>query len=189
MLAVFAIGPVFGLPLVGRYVRTPAVLLSLFYGLAVFGWLLLPEGPVRTRWRAVGLVALALSVVYLPWHVDLVSDLRGRVDAFGRYYESLKEVGESEAVRDAVDACGPLSVSDHRPMPHVRWWLRGEPGSVRTVEGAPAALTGVLLLPRSTPNTRRFYRDAYPRLQPPPDYRRLYRNRDWVVFAAPGCEN
>src|SRR5215210_8150687 len=44
MLAVFLAGPLFGLPLIGRYVRTPAVLLSLFYGLAVFGWRILPPG-------------------------------------------------------------------------------------------------------------------------------------------------
>ena len=37
MTAVFAIGPVFGLPLIGRYLRTPAMLLALFYGLAVCG--------------------------------------------------------------------------------------------------------------------------------------------------------
>jgi hypothetical protein len=55
------------------------------------------------------------------------------------------------------------------------------------VEGRPAALTGVLLIPRNTPNTRRFYRDDFPRLNPPPDYRPLYRNRDWAVFTAPGC--
>ena len=34
ILLVFAAGPIFGLPLIGRYVRTPAILLSLFYGLA-----------------------------------------------------------------------------------------------------------------------------------------------------------
>ena len=37
MIAVFMIGPFFGLPLIGRYVRTPSVLLALFYGLAVAG--------------------------------------------------------------------------------------------------------------------------------------------------------
>ena len=42
MLVVFLISPIFGLPLIGRYVRTPAVLLSVFYGLAVFGWQMLP---------------------------------------------------------------------------------------------------------------------------------------------------
>ena len=49
MLAVFAAGPLFGLPLIRRYVETPAVLLTLFYGLAVCGFTLLPHGPARTR--------------------------------------------------------------------------------------------------------------------------------------------
>ena len=35
MTLVFMVGPVFGLPLIGRYVRTPSVLLTPFYGLAV----------------------------------------------------------------------------------------------------------------------------------------------------------
>ena len=38
MVAVFAIGPIFGLPLIRRYIATPAVLLTLFYGLAVVGF-------------------------------------------------------------------------------------------------------------------------------------------------------
>ena len=50
MLAVFLASPLFGLPLIGRYVRTPAVLLALFYGLAVFGWRMLPPGDERRRW-------------------------------------------------------------------------------------------------------------------------------------------
>jgi hypothetical protein len=187
MLAVFALGPVFGLPLVGRYVRTPAVLLSLFYGLAVFGWLLLPDGTPRRRWRALGLLALALSVVYLPKHVDLISGLRDRVDSYGRYYDSLQQVGRSGDVRAAVAACGPLSAADHRPIPHVRWWLRAPPGSVRTVEGDPTSLTSLLLVPRDTRPVRRFYRDAFPQVKPPRDYRRLYRNRDWAVYADPRC--
>ena len=41
MTLVFMIGPAFGLPLIGRYVRTPSVLLTLFYGLAVCGFLTL----------------------------------------------------------------------------------------------------------------------------------------------------
>ena len=48
MTAVFAIGPIFGLPLIARYIRTPAVLLTLFFGLALCGWLLLPRGRERT---------------------------------------------------------------------------------------------------------------------------------------------
>ena len=44
MVAVFAVGPLFRLPLIRRYIATPAVLLTLFYGLAVAGWTMLPRG-------------------------------------------------------------------------------------------------------------------------------------------------
>ena len=47
MLVVFLLSPFFGLPLIGRYVRTPAVLLAVFYGLAVFGWKMLAGGESR----------------------------------------------------------------------------------------------------------------------------------------------
>src|SRR5215212_4670525 len=60
MLAVFLASPLFGLPLIGRYVRTPAVLLAPFYGLAVCGWRMLPAGPDRRRWAIVGVAAAAL---------------------------------------------------------------------------------------------------------------------------------
>src|SRR4029078_3748964 len=70
MVAVFAVGPIFGLPLIRRYIATPAVLLTLFYGLAVAGWLMLPRGRARTGWTAVGALAVLLSVVYIPWHYD-----------------------------------------------------------------------------------------------------------------------
>ena len=48
MVAVFAVGPLFGLPLIRRYIETPAVLLMLFYGLAVCRLAMLPRGRART---------------------------------------------------------------------------------------------------------------------------------------------
>src|SRR5215210_3404724 len=57
MVAVFAIGPIFGLPLIRRYIATPAVLLTLFYGLAVAGWTMLPRGRARTGWLLAGIVS------------------------------------------------------------------------------------------------------------------------------------
>src|SRR3712207_9571125 len=67
-----------GLPLIGRYVRTPAILLAILYGAAVFGWLLLPEGRSRRRWLAAGVVAALLSLVFLPKQVDLLRGLEDR---------------------------------------------------------------------------------------------------------------
>ena len=46
MTVVFMAGSLFGLPLIGRYVRTPAVLLTLFYGLSRVR---VPDAPGRPR--------------------------------------------------------------------------------------------------------------------------------------------
>ena len=120
----------FGLPLIGRYVRTPAVLLALFYGLAVFGWRMLPRGEERRRWAIAGVLAAALSLVWLPWHVSMLSGLDDRLVYQGAYYRDLREVGRAPAVRAALERCGPVATADHRPIPHLRWWLgdAGEPG-------------------------------------------------------------
>ena len=188
MLAVFLASPLFGLPLIGRYVRTPAVLLALFYGLAVFGWRMLPAGDERRRWLVAGVLAAALSVAFLPWHVKMLSSLDDRLVYQGAYYRDLREVGRAPAVRAALAECGPIATADHRPIPHLRWWLEGDPGTVAPV-GDRAAVRGsqLLLLPRRTRQMRRFYRENFPTTKRPAGSRLLYRNASWRVFAAPGC--
>ncbi len=187
MTAVFAIGPLFGLPLIGRYVRTPAVLLTLFYGLAVFGWQLLAPGTARRAWLAVGVVAVALSVAFVPRHVTMLQGLERRIDADGALYADLRQVALSPAVRRALAGCGPLTTSDHRPVPHLRYWLDGPPRSVRTVASGASPMSGVFLTPREVPLATRFYRRNFPLVEPPASYRPLYENRSWRVAAAPRC--
>lgn len=185
MTAVFAIGPVFGLPLIGRYLRTPAVLLALFYGVAVCGWALLPEGRARRRWLAVGMFALALSVVFLPRHVSMLDGLHKRIDREGKLYGDLREVGYAPAVRAAYRSCDFLTAADHRPIPYLRYWLGGKPGTVGTAEAGPVG--GPLVVPRRTFYARRFYRENLPVIHPPPGYHKVYENRSWRAFAAASC--
>ena len=187
MLAVFAIGPLFGLPLIGRYVRTPAVLLALFYGLAAFGWLLLPPGRSRRRWCVAGMVALAASVAWLPRHVGMLRALDARIERDSRFYADLQRVGEAPAVRRAFAACGPLSAADHRPIPYARFWLDAGPGAVGTVESDASPLGELLLVPRRAAHVRRFYRENFPRVARPPGYATLYANGSWRVLASPRC--
>jgi hypothetical protein len=188
MLAVFAVGPLFGLPLIRRYVDTPAVLLTVFYGLAVAGFTLLPRGRSRTRWMVAGGIAAALSLAYLPWHVSQLDSLDRRVRLDGAMYRHLERVGDSRRVRAAFERCAPLTTGDRRPIPFVRFGLDGDPGTVRTTEGGAAPMGRVLLLPRRGWSTGRFYRhQSFPRVQPPEGYRRIFRNTSWRVFAAPGC--
>jgi hypothetical protein len=191
MLAVFAIGPLFGLPLIGRYVRTPAILLALFYGLAVAGWVLLARGSgARRIWVAVGVVCALLSVAFVPWKQwDMLRGLDRRFELDGRLYADLRDVGDAAVVRRAFDACGGLSTAEHRPIPYVRWWLDGDPGTVGTIRKRASPLGELLLVPRRVPNVRRFYRENFPRRtgRRPAGWRTLYSNGSWRVYAAPGC--
>ena len=190
MTAVFAIGPVFGLPLIGRYLRTPSIFLALFYGLAVFGWMLLPrESKLRRGWLVVGVIAALLSVAYLPKHADLLSALDTRAVREGGLYSDLRAAGEAPVVRAAFARCGTLTAGDHRPVPYIRWWIDGDPGSVGTVEKRARAPGALFLVPRRTFIPRWFYtvnlRLASP--SPPAGYRQLYQNRSWRIYARPGC--
>ena len=189
MVVVFAIGPAFGLPLIRRYVETPAVLLTLFYGLAVCGWLLLPAGSrSRRHWQIAGLVAVALSAAYLPWHVRMLSGIERRLDVDGARYSDLQAAAEAPAVVNAFANCAPLTVGDHRPLPFVRFWLDGDPGSVTTVEGGADPMGGALLMPVRSYTTRRVYRGAeFPRVAIPAGWSTIYRNRSWRVYAPREC--
>ena len=188
MTAVFAVGPLFGLPLIRRYVETPAVLLTLFYGLAVCGWLMLPKGRSRTRWMVLGGVAVALSVAYIPWHAKKLNNVERRVKVDTRMYGTLQRITEAPKMRAAFAKCPSLTVANHRPLPFVRFWLDAPPGTVRTVESGAGPMGDLLLLPRRTQFTRRLYsRRTYPAVRPPAGYERVLRTRAWRLFAAPGC--
>jgi len=188
IIAVFMAGPIFGLPLIGRYVRTPSVLMTLFYGLAVCGWMLLPPGRERRIWLGAGIVAAALSLVFVPWHARMLGNMRDNLSERSQVYEDLRDAGRAPAVRTAVRACGGLvSAADHRPIPHLRWWLDTPPDSVGTPEAGASPLRKVLVAPRDVRAMRRFYDKAYPSVTPPDGYRPVYRNRSWRVLVAQGC--
>jgi hypothetical protein len=186
MTAVFAIGPLFGLPLIGRYLRTPAILLTLFYGLAVCGWALLPDGRDRRRWLAAGMLALAFSVAVLPWHVGMLNGLHTRIAREGKLYGDLRALGEAPAVRASFEKCPMLTAADHRPIPYLRYWLDGDPGSVNTLENDDRDLRTMLVVPRRTFYARRFYKENFPPV-PETNMRLVYENRSWRAYAAPGC--
>jgi hypothetical protein len=187
MTAVFAIGPLFGLPLIRRYIETPAVLLTLFYGLAVAGWLMLPKGPARTRWMLVGGLAVALSLAYIPWHAKKLNNVDRRTNVDARMYTKLQNFVETPRVRAAYAQCPSLSLSDHRPLPYVRYWLDAKPGTVTTVESGVSPMGDLLLVPRRTRATRRFFISDAEIVRPPANYRQFKRTKFWRAFAAPGC--
>jgi hypothetical protein len=187
ILLVFAAGPLFGLPLIGRYVRTPAILLALFYGLAVMGWQLLPEGESRRRWMWAGGAAALFSVIFLPWHFSMLHNLYRTSHRNGKFYADLRTAARAPAVKSAFAACGRFSTADHRPVPYLRYWLHGKPNSVGTIEKHTSPLAQLLLVPRRTKFARRFYLKNFPHVKPPPGWSTIYQNRSWRVYEAPGA--
>jgi hypothetical protein len=188
MVAVFAVGPVFGLPLIRRYISTPAVLLCLFYGLAVAGWAMLPPGGSRRAWTVAGVVAALLSVAWLPWHYDMLATVERRIDRDGVFYADLQQAMEAPAVKAAFERCPDLTAGDHRPMPYARFWLNGDPGTVSTVEGDASPMGKLLLMPVRGPTTRRIYPPkVFPKVATPAGWETIYENRSWRVSADPGC--
>jgi hypothetical protein len=188
MVIVFMVGTLFGLPLIARYVRAPSILLTLFYGLAVCGWLLLPPGRERRIWMYAGGLTAALSIAFVPWHVRMLGDVRAHQRERARVFADLRDAARAPAVRSAVERCGSrISAADYRPIPHLRWWLDTPPFSVSTIKDGASPLRRVLLAPRDVRSMRRFYDEQYPRITPPADYRPVYRNESWRVLAAPEC--
>src|SRR3954447_7100304 len=188
MTLAFAAGPIFGLPLIRRYMETPAVLLALFYGVAVAGWLQLPPGRTRRIWLGIGACAALLSIVWLPWHVSMLRTVHKRIASDSVLYGDLRQAGNAPAVRRVFAACPPLTGGDRGRLPSIRWWLEGAPGSFTTSKGGSDPLSRVLLSPRHSPTTRRIYGPAtFPKVAIPAGWTRIYRNRSWRVFAAPGC--
>ena len=114
--------------------------------------------------------------------------MRENLDEREAVYADLRDAGRAPAVNAAFERCGErMSAADHRPMPHLRWWLDAPPFSVSTPEAGASPLQRVLLAPRDVRAMRRFYDEEYPRIEPPADYRVIYRNDSWRVFAAPDC--
>jgi hypothetical protein len=98
-------------------------------------------------------------------------------------------VARAPVVRAAFAACGPLTTADHKPIPYLRDWLGGNPGSVRTIENGLGSLGRLLLVPRRSADALAFYGHKFPAhtAQRPAGWRTLERGRDFAVYAAPTC--
>jgi mannose/fructose/N-acetylgalactosamine-specific phosphotransferase system component IIC len=187
MTAVFAIGPIFGLPLIARYIRTPSVLLALFFGLALVGWTTLPKTRERTGWLLAALATAALFIAFLPSNVDQLHALHTRSAREGGFWRGIEDAGGAKPVRAAFERCGAITTTDNRPIPYLRYWLDADPGQVGTIEKNADTFGKLVLTPRHSFQSERFYGKNFPEFTPPPGYRTLYQNRNFRVYAASGC--
>jgi hypothetical protein len=183
MVLVFAVNPVFGLPLIGRYVRTPSILLATFFGVAVAGWALLEPGRDRRVWQALAALTVVVFAIFAPSNFRLIRYQREVFHRNAKLYADLRSTGRSHTVRSLAHRCGPLLTADHREIAHLRYWLDTDPGSVGTVEGTRNREPRLLLVPRDNLRNRLFFRANFPRATPALDSTRVYRNRSWKLYS------
>jgi hypothetical protein len=179
---------VVGLSLIQRYLVTPGALLAVVYGLGVFGWIKLRPSQHRQAWAAVGVLALALSVAYIPAQVDKLRSIKHTMTNEARNYADLRLVGQAPIVRARFRQCGDrISTIGHKAVPDLRWWLNGPPRSIDVVEGSKTKVGPLMVEPRATRQMWGFDRTHFAKVKPPAGYTRIYRNHSWVVYAAPDC--
>ena len=134
------------------------------------------------------MLAVIASLVYLPLHVNLLGDLERRYATDGPVYADLRETRpQPRPCAPPLERCGPIVTADHRPVPYLRWWLDADPGRC-----APGGLRGRPGPPRAAPASharlvRFFYRENFPRVQPPAGDQRVLRNRSWRAAAGAGA--
>ncbi|MCW2957869.1 MAG: hypothetical protein JWP18_672 [Solirubrobacterales bacterium] len=187
LLVFFIASTLGGLPLIARYVLTPTVLLAVVYAAGCLGWRGLPEGsPERRLWQRIGLVSLALSVLFVPWHLDLVDTVRAKVRNSGTIQRDLKTVADSAVVRDFYARCGRISTFDHPEVPPLRYYLDAPPGAVMDVKDPDHPLAQTLLMPIDDTVSNRYY-GGKPPLTVPRGFAEVYRSDSWRLMASPAC--
>jgi hypothetical protein len=182
-LAAFCVLAAAGLPILGRYLLAPAVILAIFAGAGAFGWAELPKDhPWRRRWAWFGAATLAALIAFVPAQTNRIGDLR---DAL-RIQDGIQEDLHALTPRFA---CTPATVPNHRPVPLLALWLDVDPKRIAVAQEAPPR-TGVYVVP-SNPHVAREYifdpRDVNPRIPAPPAvFRPLGANVSWRLFARCG---
>jgi hypothetical protein len=190
LTAWIVITSIVGLSLIQRYLVTPGALLTIVYGLAVFGWMRLRTDQHRQLWAAAGVFALALSLVYVPAQASKLRAIKHVMKSEARNYADLRLVAQSPAVSARFRQCGNrISTIGHKAVPDLRWWLNAPPKSIDLVEGSKTKVGPLMLEPRPTKQMWTFDREEFAKVKPPPGYTPLYANHSWVVYAAPACGN
>lgn len=193
MSLIFVLTTIGGLPLIARYVLTPAVLLAVIYAAGCFGWRSLPaDFANRERWKWVGWFSLALSIVFIPWFIPIAKDNARKIHNYQSIQGDLRNVASSATVKRFNRLCGRISTTDHRPVPALRYEIGGPPGSVQTTGNLETPLAALALYPANQDIVNRFYSEKKPNLTPPRDkqgrqYEVVYESWAWKLYASPDC--
>ncbi|MEX2194135.1 MAG: hypothetical protein WD844_02515 [Thermoleophilaceae bacterium] len=181
-----------GLSLLTRYLFLAAAMLSVLAAVAVFGWRSLPvEHPVRERWRAAGLAALALLVLFSWPQAQRLGDLRDDIAARDRVQADLHDLVSADRAEALLDRCpGPVFVPNHRPVPSLAYWTGRRVTEIVSAEQVAPSANGLFIAPRPEVASLSILDPADESLPVdvvPSGYRVAGENRSWRLLAGPGC--
>jgi hypothetical protein len=179
-LVAFCVLATAGLPILGRYLLGPAVILAIFAGAGAFGWRELPKGhPWRRRWAWFGAATLAALIAFIPAQANRIGDLR---DAL-RIQDGIQD--DLHTIADKLP-CLPATVPNHRPVPLLALWLDVDPKRI-VVAQEHRPTTGTYVVPASARVARQYIldpRDVDPRIPPPPaGFEPVASNASWRAYA------
>jgi hypothetical protein len=178
--AAFCVLAAAGLPIITRYLLLPAIVLAIFAGGGVFGWLDLPPGAQRTWWTGFGALAIVVLLAFVPAQARRIARLGDALSTQTTIQDRLADL-----VRDGLP-CDPLAVPNRRPIPLLALWLDRDPATITDAQ-AQVPARGAYIVPRS-PTVARDYildpRDRDRRVPPPPPAFDLQRaNAAWELWA------
>jgi len=170
-----------GLPLITRYLLLAAVLLAIFAGAGVFGWMDLRHGAQRTWWARFAALAAVLLTIFVPDQARRIDRLG---DALSRQAAIQDDLGE--LVRGGLP-CRPIAVANRRPIPLLALWLKSAPERIVDAQRAlPAG--GTYLVPRSAEVARDYVLDRRDRDRripaAPPGFSAADANASWRAAAS-----
>ena len=188
----FALLAIAGLAVITRYAMLAAVILAIFCGAGVFGWMKLPrDHPARPWWMAFGALVIVAFIAYFPSHHDRLSGLQDSIAIQEEIRDDLKAVADSGAVDEA---CEPVTVPNHRPVPLLALWLDRRPSEIVTAvreEGGELVRvepdSGYYFDPASADVEENFTLDPNDpgelTAPVPAGFREIARNESWALYA------
>jgi hypothetical protein len=187
LLAVFALALLasFGLPIDTRYMLLPASLLAIFAGVGLFGWhSLFKDHPFRRPWQFLSLVAAIVIVAFIPSQrirLNHAFQALHRQQQVEHALIALVRIGVIEHV-----GCGPIGVTNHRPIPQLALLMRISPGSFIDTQLRPTINRGTYIRPASSKYAQAYVlepTEASSAVSPAPlGFSLAARNASWQVY-------
>jgi hypothetical protein len=186
-----------GLSVIVRYLLVPGVMMTLFAGLALGGFTMVPPGSrIRRAWAAGAGVAVVLGLVWTAFHPPSFVRFNNELVFRGESGRSLYSILDKPAVKKGLH-CGPLILPTHRLMPDSRWILdlsehRVVARSQKSAKVRRRMSYGVAIVPTSRTNVVRntYFTESTQAgvAVPPPGFERVAVDRYFAAYVrCPGA--